>query len=159
MRERRIARLQQQLKERIAEVLLRELRDPQLGLVTITRVELDAEFTLCRAFWSVLGGKGDRARNGRALERARGFVQREMSHGLHTRTTPRLEFVFDESIEGAVRVQGILKDLREEREARGESTPAPDGEGEDGPRPGNLEPDNPDEDDSGGDSGGDDEEE
>lgn len=149
MKERRIARLQEQLKQRIAEVLLRELRDPALGLVTITRVQLDSEFTLCRAFWSVIGGKGDRARNARALDRARGFVQREMSHGLHTRTTPRLEFVFDESIEGAVRVDGILKELREERQAR-EPTPAPDGEGEDGPRPGNLEPDHPDEDDPGG---------
>jgi ribosome-binding factor A len=158
MRERRIARLQEQLKQRIAEVLQRELRDPALGLVTITRVELDAEFTLCRAYWSVLGGKGDRARNERTLERARAFVQREMSRGLHTRTTPRLEFVFDQSIEGAVRVQGILRELREERETRGEPTPAPDGEGEDGPRPGNLEPDNPDEDDTGG-EGGDDEEE
>ncbi len=130
MNERRIARLQQQIKQLIAGVLQREIADPQIGLVTVTRVELDREFTVCRAYWSVLGGKGDRARNAAALERAQPFVQREIAKGLHTRTVPRLEFRFDESIEGSIRVDALLKELRDERVARGD-----DGPPEPGPTP------------------------
>ena len=50
MNERRISRLQEQIKERLAEILLRDLADPKLGMVTITRVELDSEFTHCKEF-------------------------------------------------------------------------------------------------------------
>lgn len=118
MNERRIQRLQEQIKARIAGILLRELADPEIGLVTISRVELDREFTVCKAYWSVLGAAKDKARTERALQRARGFVQREVGASLRTRSVPRLEFVFDESIAGAVRMQEILHDLRAERQAR-----------------------------------------
>ena len=87
MNERRIARLQEQIKQRLAEVLQREIADPKLGLVTITRVELDREFTQCKAYWSVIATKGKEewAKNQSAgvLERARGFCQREMAKVLH----------------------------------------------------------------------------
>ena len=99
MNERRLARLSQQIKQRLAEVLQRELSDPKLGLVTITRIELDTEFTSCKAYWSVLSGSDqeDKARRESAgvLNRARGFCQREMARVLHTRSVPQLEFIFD----------------------------------------------------------------
>lgn len=119
MNERRIARLQEQIKQRLAEILQRELADPGLGLVTITRVELDSEFTVCKAYWSVIGPPHARRDNEAVLQRARGFCQREMAKGLHTRTTPTLEFVFDEGIEGGIRVNELLRELREQREVRG----------------------------------------
>jgi len=124
MNERRLQRLQAQIQARIAELLLRELQDPKLGMVTISRVELDKEFTQARVYWSVLGDQHQRAHTDRALQRARGFVQREVGHTLATRTVPHLEFVFDESIAGAVKLQQTLADLRKEREERtGEKEP------------------------------------
>jgi ribosome-binding factor A len=117
MNDRRIARLQEQIKARIAEILMRELQDPKIGLVTVTRVALDREFTQCKCYWSVLGDEKQRQRSQGALQRARGFVQREVGKDLHTRTIPRLEFVFDESIAGAIRMQGLLEAVRSEREA------------------------------------------
>jgi ribosome-binding factor A len=127
MNERRIARLQEQLKQRLAEILQRDLADPHLGLVTITRVELDTEFTQCRAYWSVLGDARARRDSEAVLRRARGFCQREMGKGLHTRTVPTLEFVFDDGIAGAIRVNELLRELRVEREARDQRAGAPDG--------------------------------
>jgi ribosome-binding factor A len=120
MNDRRIARLQEQIKQRLAEVLQREIADPKLGLVTITRIELDAEFTLCKAYWSVLaptatGEQKARRESQEVLDRARGFVQREVGKALHTRTIPHLEFVHDEGIAGAIRVNTLLKDLAEEQ--------------------------------------------
>ena len=118
MNERRIKRLQEQIKSRIAEVLMREIRDPKVGLVTVTRVELDKEFTICKAYWSVLGDKHQRAHTDRALKRAAGFVQREVGSTLHTRTVPRLTFLYDEQIAEAARIQEQLAELRRERQAR-----------------------------------------
>ena len=128
MNERRLARLQEQIKQRLAEILQRDLADPKLGLVTITRVELDREFSHCKAYWSVLaaGGPGNEARarrdSGEVLQRARGFCQREMGKVLHTRSVPHLEFVFDEGIREAIRVNTLLAELRE---ARGDAPAQP----------------------------------
>ncbi len=124
MNDRRIARLQEQIKQRLAEILQRDLGDPDLGFVTITRVELDSEFTQCRAFWSVLGDSRQRARSEGVLRRARGLCQRDVGKSLHTRTVPHLEFVFDEGIAGAIRVNKLLQELKDERENR--PTPPPD---------------------------------
>lgn len=120
MNDRRIARLQEQIKQRLAELLQRDIADPKLGFVTISRVELDAEFTVCKAYWSVLapmsvGEAKAKAQSAEVLTRARGMLQREMGKGLATRTIPRLEFVFDEGVGGAVRVNRLLADLSKER--------------------------------------------
>ncbi len=126
MNERRLHRLEAQIQARVAEILLRELNDPKIGMVTIARVELDSEFTHCKVFWSVLGDTIQRAHTDRALKRARGFIQREVGKTLHTRTVPHLAFQFDESIAGAVKMQQTLADLRREREDRtGEVAPGP----------------------------------
>jgi ribosome-binding factor A len=123
MNERRLARLAEQIKQRLAQVLQRDLADPKLGLVTISRVELDKEFTQCKAYWSVIApnGKEDAARRASAevLERATGFCQREVGAVLHTRSVPQLQFVFDEGIGGAIRMQELLKELNPKPDTRG----------------------------------------
>lgn len=118
MNDRRLARLAEQIKQRLATTLQRELADPKLGLVTISRVELDKEFTQCKAYWSVLATSGKEAAARRAsaevLERATGFCQREVGAVLHTRSVPHLQFVFDEGVAGAVKMQELLKELNPE---------------------------------------------
>ena len=118
MNERRIERLQEFIKARVAEIVQRDVADPKLGMVTITRCKLDREMELCRVYWSVIGDQKVRAKNQGALNRARKFVQHELAESLTTRTVPQLRFEFDESIEGALRVQNILTDLAKEREER-----------------------------------------
>ena len=118
MNERRIKRLQEVIKARVAEVVSFELSDPRRGLITITKVELDREVTHCKVYWSILGDEKERNLNAKMLAHATAFVQREVAAVLHTRTVPKVHFVFDESIEGSIRVQGIIDKLRREREAR-----------------------------------------
>jgi len=119
MNERRIKRLQEQIKERAAVVVQQEMADPRRGLITITRVEVDRELAHCKIYWSVLGDEHARSRNGQMLNHAAKFVQRELAAILHTRTVPRVQFVFDESIEGAIRIDGLIRELQDERAARG----------------------------------------
>lgn len=124
MNERRLARLKQQIKQRLAEVLHRDLADPKLGMVTITRIELDTEFSHCKAYWSVLAGSDQEEKAKRdsaaVLGRARGFCQREMARVLHTRSVPHLEFLFDEGIGAAIRMNKLLNELHPEGETAGD---------------------------------------
>jgi len=141
MNERRISRLQEQIKQRLAEVLLRDIADPKLGLVTITRVELDSEFTHCKAYWSVMAASTDAEQKARAqsegvLRRARGLCQREIARAVNARTTPHLEFVFDESIAGAIKLNRLLCDLQQERESKA----GPEGPAAPDTQPGNGNP-------------------
>lgn len=126
MNERRVNRLESLIKEKIATVLLRDMADPRLGLVTITRVKLDREMALCKVYWSVLGGEKERKTNERTLQHARGYVRREIASILNTRSVPAVEFVFDESVAGALRVESILKQLRDERGERPDADAAGD---------------------------------
>lgn len=129
MNDRRLARLAEQIKQRLATVLQRDLADPKLGLVTISRIELDKEFTQCKAYWSVIAAKGkeDAARRASAevLERATGFCQREVGAVLHTRSVPQLQFVFDEGIGGAIKMQELLKELNPQSQRDDGSEPPP----------------------------------
>ena len=98
MNERRIARLQQQIKARVAQVISRDMADPRRGLITITKVKLDREMINCKVYWSVLGDEKVRRKNERMLNHAAKFIQHEVAGILTTRTTPRVQFEFDKSI-------------------------------------------------------------
>ena len=132
MNERRIARLREQIKQRLAEILQRDIADPKLGLVTISRIELDAEFTICRAYWSViaptaLGEQKARANSEQVLVRARGFCQREIGKSLNTRSVPHLEFVYDSGLSGGIRINQLLKELNQGKTG-GDPPPAEPGQ-------------------------------
>ena len=129
MNERRIERIQHLIKARVAQVIDSELADPRRGMVTVTKVEVDSELSRCLVYWSILGDEKARRLNQKMLDHAASFVQREVAAILTTRTVPRLRFVFDESIEKAIRMDGLLDEIRKEREAR-EAPEAPSAEGE-----------------------------
>jgi len=131
MNERRIARIEQQIKERVATLLLHEVADPRVGFVTISRVEVDKEMQRCIVYWSILGDDKARKLTDDALRNATGFLRREVAAVLHTRTVPKLEFRHDDSVTGAIEMQNLLDGLREEREAR-EDPEAPESD-TDGP--------------------------
>ncbi|MDP6931112.1 MAG: 30S ribosome-binding factor RbfA [Planctomycetota bacterium] len=118
MNERRIRRLQELIKERAADVLAREISDPRLGLITITKVQLDREMQTCKIFWSILGSATERRTNERMLTHAARYIQKEIGKVLKTRRVPHVTFLFDESIEGAMRINKLLGELKTERETR-----------------------------------------
>ena len=113
-------RLTEVIRQRAAHVILFELRDPRMGFVTITKVKLAPDMSTCVIYWSVIGTAGDKSKTMHALEHARVFVQRRVAEGLRTRSAPVLSFEFDPSVEGSIKMGGLLKSLRDER---GETSP------------------------------------
>lgn len=114
------SRLAEQIRARVANVVLFELQDPRIHLVTITRVRLKKDLSTCTVFYSVLGTEGQRSRTAHALRDAAGFVQREVAKVIRTRVTPRIVFQYDDAIDGGFRMSALLKKLEDERD---ESTP------------------------------------
>jgi len=115
----RLKKLERLALRRASEIVLHELADPRLTLVTVTRVELAADLSHGTIFWSTLGEGGQRSKVEHALRDAAPVVQSEIAKVFRTRRTPHIVFKFDKSIEGAARVSGILDSLKKERVERG----------------------------------------
>lgn len=111
----RIQRLQARIKERASQVILHELKDPRLGFLTLTKVKLTRDLSFATIYYSILGNDAERSRTQKALEHARGFIQREVAKVLHTRIVPTIQFSFDESVEGSIRISRLLDELQSER--------------------------------------------
>lgn len=120
----RIQRLRELIRQRVAMVLQRDVADPRLRMVTVTKVDLSKDLEHCKVYWSTLLEGGARTAVENGLSDARGFIQREVARIMKTRVTPALEFVFDKSIEGAEELSRILRAARQEdlanMRARGE---------------------------------------
>ena len=124
---RSVQRLEKLIQRRVAMVLLRDLNDPRVRLVTVTRVELSRDRSQCKLHWSTLEEDGKRRATERALEDATSYVRHAVAQVLETRTTPELRFVFDKSVEGMSRVaSAIQRGLAEDEErAREREDPVP----------------------------------
>ena len=102
----RSARIADQIQRELAEVIRLELRDPRVGLVTLTAVELSRDQSHADVFFTVLGSDSREALEG--LQHAAGFLRTNLARRLSTRTVPELHFSYDESIERGVRLSRLI---------------------------------------------------
>ncbi len=109
----RIPRLSQQLQEEIALIIHRELKDPGVGFVTITRVELSKDLSHAKVLFSCLGAPQQRLECQEALERSAGYIHGLIKKRLRLRITPALTFRYDESIEHSIELSNMLDRLKE----------------------------------------------
>ncbi len=120
MQAKRIERVNQLIKEEISGVLQRELRDPRLGFVTVTDVEVTKDLRLAKIYVSILGTDEQWKASLAALESARGFIHNWLRHHLSLRVTPSLVFRPDRSMARAAQIQELLAGLKAEEAPRGD---------------------------------------
>lgn len=94
----------------LSQLLIRELKDPRLRGITLTRVHMDDDLRHGRVYFSHLEGKQRAAAALAGFKSAGGFIKREIGHALNLRRTPELDFEFDPGIEHAVRIGALLRD-------------------------------------------------
>jgi len=111
-------RIAEEIRHEIGRLLSREVRDPAIGFVTLTRVKISADLQLARVSYTSLGDERARRETQRALERAAPFLRRHIGARLRLRRVPELRFHFDQSVEQQDRIERILLDLADERRAR-----------------------------------------
>ena len=106
---RRVDRVADQIRGCLANCVLRELRDPGLGFITITQVKLSPDLHYATIFVTVLPSE-QREESLAALNRARPFLRRALAREIRLRFTPELKFLYDDVFEGAQRLDQILRD-------------------------------------------------
>lgn len=111
----RPTRVGDQLRVELGELLTRRVKDPGIGFLTITHVQVTPDLQVARVYYTALGNEQARRESRRALERAAPFLRRQIGTRLRLKRVPRLEFFFDESIERGDRIERILHDLSSER--------------------------------------------
>ena len=117
----RTDRLRDQIKEVVSEIIQRRVKDPHVGFVTITDVELTKDYTEATIFYSVYGDSLSRRSTNRALEKAKGFIQSELSRELRIRKSPIIRFEIDRSIEQGIKIEQLLDQIRKEHESKSEN--------------------------------------
>jgi ribosome-binding factor A len=105
-------RLESLLHREIATVVNQELRDPRLGFVTITRVEMTADLHFVKAYFTVLGDEKQRNLAQKALTAATPFVQRSYAKAVRTRTLPQLIFAIDDQEERRIGMADLIRKAR-----------------------------------------------
>ncbi|HSW30734.1 MAG TPA: 30S ribosome-binding factor RbfA [Longimicrobiales bacterium] len=111
MASKRIARLNEQLKREIAELVRTDVRDPRVGLVSVTAVQVATDLGSARVFVRVLGGDRGRVESLEGLVAAAPFLRRALGQILHIRRIPELRFEEDRTMEHARRIEQILSEV------------------------------------------------
>jgi len=126
----RIDRINELLREEVSRLLAREVADPRIGFVTVTRVDTSPDLAHARVSVSLIGQPAERAATLAALRRAMPFVRRQLNDRVRLRRIPELHVDVDESVERGTRVLQLLHELEEGRVPEdlpppGESLPSP----------------------------------
>ena len=108
MAQHRAQRLGEELKKELADIVRNYIRDPRIGLISFTDVEVTKDLRYAKVFFSVLGDDEVRKTSTQVLEKAKGYIRSELSHRLKLRYTPELTFKFDESMIYGSKISELL---------------------------------------------------
>jgi ribosome-binding factor A len=106
------------IRQEISIIIHDELKDPRIGFVTITKVELTHDLSYAKVFFSVLGGEEDYRKTKDALNSALGFVRKLVAERINLRLAPEIAFAEDKNIEYSVHIQKLLDEIRGQDEPK-----------------------------------------
>ncbi|MEX2467147.1 MAG: 30S ribosome-binding factor RbfA [Gemmatimonadota bacterium] len=131
---RRLARLNEQLKRELAELIRVDVRDPRVGVVTVTAVEVTNDLSVARVFVQITGDDAEVAEALEGLSAAAPFLRGALGKELTIRRIPEIRFQRDESLEQALRIEKILSDVlpEDDEDDEGEAGDVDEGEEEGG---------------------------
>jgi ribosome-binding factor A len=119
----RLQRVNQLIREEISHLIQRELKDPRLGFVTVTEVDVAKDLRTAKVYVSVLGSETQWQSSLQALESARGFIRSWLLPRLRLRSVPHLTFHPDRSMAHAAHIQTVLEGLKSEERPPAEPEP------------------------------------
>ena len=123
MKRSRIERVAQLIKEEISQIIHDELKDPRIGFITITRVELSADCQHTKVYFSVLGSETDSQKAFNALQNATGFIRKLIGDRVKLRYTPEIVFKLDKGIGYSTHISEMLDRLKKSPDLRSDSAP------------------------------------
>jgi ribosome-binding factor A len=104
----RAQRVGEQIQRELAQLLRDEVKDPRVGRVTITAVEVSPDLSHAKVFVTDLAGRERADESVRALTRTAGFLRKELAHRMQLYSVPQLHFAYDDSIESGIRLSKLI---------------------------------------------------
>ena len=103
-------RVAEQVRRELAELIRTELKDPRVGMVSITEVEVTADYAHAKIYFSTLAGSENLSDVMAGLQKASGFLRRELGKRISIHMTPQLRFVFDQSLERGADLSKLIQE-------------------------------------------------
>lgn len=111
----RVGRVAEQIKKEISYLIQNELKDPRVGFITVTGVEVSGDLSQALIYISVMGSEEEKQASIHGIEKAKGFLRSEIGKRVKIRHVPELIFKVDESIAYGSKIEKLLKELKEEK--------------------------------------------
>ncbi|MCE5182891.1 MAG: 30S ribosome-binding factor RbfA [Betaproteobacteria bacterium] len=104
----RAGRIAEQIQRELAELIQLEIKDPRVGLVTLTGVEVTPDYAHAKVYFTSMKSAEEALKAKAALEHAAGFLRSQLAHRMKLRVTPQLHFIHDTSVEHGVRLSQLI---------------------------------------------------
>jgi ribosome-binding factor A len=109
----RVGRVGEQIKKELSLIIQKELKDPRIGFITVTGVEVSGDLSQAKVYLSVLGSEEQKEETLKALGKGTGFLRSELGKRMKLRHTPELIFKFDSSIEYGSHIESLLEQIND----------------------------------------------
>jgi ribosome-binding factor A len=117
----RVQRVAEEIRHELADLLRNEVKDPRVGMVTVTHVDVSADMSHAKVHFTHLAGREHADEAVKGLTRAAGFLRSQLSHRMKLYTVPQLHFLYDDSIESGMRLSKLIDEaVAEDRKQHGE---------------------------------------
>jgi len=113
----RVNRVGEQMKKELGDIISRKIKDPRIGFVTVTDVQVTGDLQQAKVYISVLGDEEQRENTLKGLAKAKGFIRTEIGQRIRLRKTPELIFEFDETMAYGNRINSLIHELQREEQA------------------------------------------
>ena len=117
MGELRVRKIQEFIKQEVSKIILRELKDPRMGFVTVTDAHITGDLREATVYISLFGSDEDKKNTLAALKSANGFIRTEVGRRLGIRYSPTIEFKEDTSLDYGMKIDKILRDIETDKES------------------------------------------
>ncbi len=104
----RSQRIASQMQRELAQLIQFEVKDPRVGLVTVSGVDVSRDFSYAKVYVTVMGDAADIDEMVKALNNAAGFLRRELRKSLTMRSVPQLQFLYDASVEHGANLSALI---------------------------------------------------
>lgn len=117
----RIEKVQELIKQQASEIIMREVKDPRIGFVTVTKVDVSSDLHNAKLFVSILGSDKQIEDTWKGLNSSIAFIRRELAHRIRLKFIPEIKFFMDTSLEYSAHIQKLLievnkKEAQKEKE-------------------------------------------
>lgn len=109
----RIEKVQELIKQEVSQIILQELKDPRIGFVTVTQVDVTGDLRSAKIYVSLMGSDEQIEDCWNGLQNSLGYIRREIGRRVRLRCTPELSFQLDKSLDYSVHIQSLLKKINE----------------------------------------------